>query len=171
MNGYIRAGLALAVAAGAATSVSAEDITKYGQAAAWEIAVNKNMGPGCLIEKRGEGWQVDLGIDASSAEKIGYMAVFARTDLPVKADEAIPVDFEVGGETFKGEAFGEKLSMFRRMEGYHGAWVPVNNPEFVYDLAKKETLTIMVEGLDPIEVSLSGTDDAFKAMRECQAAQ
>ena len=61
--------------------------------------------------------------------------------------------------------------MFGRMEGYHGAWVPVNNPDFACDLAKMETMTITVEGMDPIEVSLAGTDDAFKALRDCQAAQ
>ena len=31
-------------------------------------------------------------------------------------------------------------------------------------------MTISVGGLAPIEISLAGTDDAFKAMRECQNA-
>ena len=35
----------------------------------------------------------------------------------------------------------------------------------------KETMKITVEGLEPIKVSLAGTDAAFKAMRECQEAQ
>jgi hypothetical protein len=160
----------LAAAALVATSATAE-IKKYGEAAGWEIAVNEEMGPGCLIEKRGEGWQVQLGVDATSSEKTGYMAVFAKADMPAGAGEALPVDFEVGGETFKEDAFGEKLDMFRRIEGFHGAWVPVNNPDFVYDLAKEETMKVIVEGNDPIEVSLAGTDAAFDAMRECQEAQ
>lgn len=171
MNAFISAGLTLAVAAGVATGASAAEVKKLGEAAGWEIAVNEDMGPGCLIEKQGEGWQVQLGVDALNAEKIGYMAVFAKTKSPLGADEALPVDFEVGGKSFEGVAFGEKLDMFRRMEGYHGAWVPVNNPDFVYDLAKMETMTITVDGMDPIEVSLAGTDDAFKALRECQDAQ
>jgi hypothetical protein len=164
MNGYTQIGVAFACAALAATAAHAQ-FKKYGEAAGWEIAVNEKMGPGCLITKRGDGFQVQLGIDATSAEKTGYMAAFTRTDMPVSEGSEVPVEFEVGGETFQGEAFGEK------MEGFSGAWVPVNNSQFVYDLAKKETLTIKAEGLDPIEVSLAGTDAAFEAMRECQEAQ
>lgn len=165
MNGYIGVGVALAVAAGAATWVSAEDLKKVGEAAGWEIAVNKNMGPGCLILKRGDGMQVELGINALNAEKIGYMAVFTRADIGAAEGDMAPVQFEVGGKTYDGEAFGEK------MNGFQGAWVPVHNPDFVYELAKMETMKITVEGIDPIDVSLAGTDDAFKALRECQEAQ
>jgi len=157
-------GVGLAVAAMAVTDVNAQ-IKKYGEAAGWEVAVNEDMGPGCLITKSADHVQVQLGIDAIDAAKTGYMAAFTRADVPVAEGEAIPVSFEVGGESYDGEAFGEQR------KGFHGAWVPVNNPDFVYDLAKQETMTITVEGLPPVEVSLAGTDEAFQAMRECQEAQ
>lgn len=171
MNAFIGAGVALIIAAGAAAGASAGEVKKLGEAAGWEVAVNKDMGPGCLIEKQGEGWQIQLGVDALDAQPTGYMAVFAKTKAALGEGEALPVSFEVGGKTFEGVAFGEKLGMFKRMEGYHGAWVPVNNPDFVYDLATKETMKISIDGMDPVEVSLAGTDAAFKALRECQAAQ
>ena len=121
--------------------------------------VNENMGPGCLIAKKGDGMQVQLGVDATSAKQTG--AVFTKADVNVSAGEQAPVSFEVGVKTFKGEAFGEE------MEGFRGAFVPVNNPAFVYDLAKQETMKITVEGLDPINVNLAGTDAAFAAMKAC----
>ena len=47
----------------------------------------------------------------------------------------------------------------------------MNNPNFIYDLAKKKTLTITPEGRQPIVVSLAGSDAVFKALRACQDAQ
>ena len=161
-----RAGLAVVlIALGATGATAAQSFKKYGEEAGWEIAINEAMGPGCLINKKGDGMQVQLGIDATSAKPTGYMAVFTRADAGVAAGDEVPVQFEIAGKTFKGEAFGEKL------EGFRGAFVPVDNPDFVYDLAKQETMKILVEGSDPIEVSLAGTDAAFKAMRACQEAQ
>ncbi len=122
MNGYIRGCLALAVAAGAATGMTAAGIMVVGKAAGWEIAVNENMGPGCLILKKGHGMQVELGVNALNAEKIGYMAVFTRADVGAAEGEMAPVQFEVGGKTYKGEAFGEQR------DGFQGAWVPVTTP-------------------------------------------
>jgi hypothetical protein len=49
--------------------------------------------------------------------------------------------------------------------------LPVNNPDFIYDLAKKKTLTITPQGREPIVLSLAGTDAAFKALRACQESQ
>lgn len=165
MNQITRSGAAALLVTLASSSAMAE-IKKHGEAAGWEIAVNSNMGPGCLVTKTVDHIQVQFGIDALSAEKTGYMAVYARTDdVPVAEGEALPVRFEVAGDTYDGVAFGEQ------MDGFRGAWVPVNNAEFVYELAKQETLKISVADLSPIEVSLAGTDAAFRAMRECQDAQ
>ena len=73
--------------------------------------------------------------------------------------------FDVDGQKFSGEATGQ------RIEGMDGAFVWVNNPDFIYDLAKKNSMTISPAGRDPIVLSLKGTDAAFKALRACQEAQ
>ena len=165
MNAFTYTGLGLGLTVLAASGAAAETFKKVGEEAGWEIMVNENMGPGCLIAKKGDGMQVQLGVDATSAELTGYMAIFTKADVNVSAGEQAPVTFEVGGKTFKGEAFGEQ------MDGFRGAFVPVKNPAFVYDLAKQETMKITVEGLDPIDVSLAGTDAAFAAMKACQESQ
>jgi hypothetical protein len=167
MKSFIRRGAAigLAVITAGATTATAATFQKVGTEAGWNVMVNEALGPGCLIEKKVDHLEVMLGIDASGSETIGYMAVYTRSDVDVAEGEAVPVSFQAGGRTFEGEAFGEKR------DGFHGAWVPVNNREFIYDLAKEETMTVAVSDLPPIEVSLAGTEAAFQAMRTCQEQQ
>ena len=161
MKSAIHFGLALGLAFCAATSASAE-AKKYGSEAGWDIFVNDSMGPGCLIARKlNPETQVQMGIDATAAP-LGYMALYTKAPAQVSAGEQLSVVFDVDGQKFTGEAKG------LQMEGFRGASVAVNNLDFIYDLAKKKTLTITPDGRDPIVVSLAGTDAAFKALRECQ---
>jgi hypothetical protein len=167
MDKVIRNGAAigLAVLAATATAVAADTFEKVGEEAGWNVMVNENLGPGCLIEKQVDNVEVMLGIDAAGTDTVGYMAAFTRANIGVAEGEAIPVSFDVGGRKFEGEAFGEER------DGFQGAWAPVNNADFIYDLAKEEMMTVTVGDLPPIEVSLAGTDAAFQAMRACQEQQ
>lgn len=139
---------------------------KYGSAAGWDIFVNDKMGPGCLIARQNpdSGAQVEIGIDAT-ADLRGYLALYSKKPQKVTAGEKLSVEFDVDGQKFTGVATGQE------MEGFDGAVVPFNNLDFIYDLAKKKALTITAKGRDPIVLKLTGTDAAFKALRECQAAQ
>jgi hypothetical protein len=164
MNTFTKIGTALAIAALAATGASAAS-KKYGSEAGWDIFVNENTGPGCLLARKlTADTQIEMGID-STADPRGYLALYTKAEADVSAGEKLSVVFDVDGQKFTGEATGQQL------EGFRGASVPVNNPDFIYDLAKKKTLTITPEGRDPIVISLTGTDAAFKALRACQEAQ
>jgi hypothetical protein len=163
MNTVTQIGIALTIATLATTGASAQ--TKYGSEAGWDIFINESMGPGCLVSKKlpAEA-QVLMGIDATG-DKRGYLALYTKADANVGAGEKLSVVFDVDGQQFSGQATGQQ------MEGFRGAYVPVNNPDFIYDLAKKNKLTITPDGREPIVVSLAGTDAAFKALRTCQDAQ
>ena len=164
MNTFIQVGTALTIAALSATSVSAES-KKYGSEAGWDIFVNDQMGPGCLIARKlPADAHVEMGFDATGTVR-GYLAMYTKADAAVTAGEELSVIFDVDGEKFSGQATGQQI------EGFRGAYVPVNNPDFIYDLAKKKTLTITPEGRESIVLSLAGTDAAFKALRACQEAQ
>ncbi|WP_437344091.1 hypothetical protein [Mesorhizobium marinum] len=140
--------------------------SKYGSEAGWDIFVNDNMGPGCLVAKKlSDEVQLEMGIDATGAQRIGYMALYTKADSDVGQGDLLKVIFDVDGERFSGTATGQQ------MPGFRGGVVPVNNVDFIYDLAKKMTLTIMPEGREPIVVSLVGTDAAFKSLRACQQAK
>ncbi|MEQ1951807.1 hypothetical protein [Mesorhizobium sp. CN2-181] len=164
MHAKISIGMTIAVLA--ATAAFAQTATKYGEEAGWEILVKDDMGPGCLVTKSNPdgATQVQMGIDARQAPK-GYMAIYTKSDAKVKAGDKLTVTFEVDGQEFSGQATGQQIGEYR------GAYVWVNNPDFIYDLAKKKSLRITVPGRDPLVMNLTGTDAAFKKLRECQAAQ
>ncbi|MCA1406491.1 hypothetical protein I6F26_18885 [Ensifer sp. IC3342] len=159
-------GTALVLAGLCATGAGAQEMfKKYGSEAGWDIFIRKDMGPGCLLAKINEaGQQVEMGINAKD-DVHGYMALYNKADATIAAGEKLSVMFDIDGQMFEGEAIGQ------RIDGYEGAYARFNNPDFIYDLAKKKTLTITPNGRDPIVLSLAGTDAAFQALRACQEAQ
>jgi hypothetical protein len=165
MQTTARIGIALAIAVLTLAPAAAQEVKKYGSEAGWDIFIKENMGPGCLVAKKiSAEAQVEMGISATG-EKKGYLALYTKRDAAVSAGEKVSVIFDVDGQKFSGEATGQ------RIEGMDGAFVWVNNPDFIYDLAKKNSLTISPAGRDPIVLSLKGTDAAFTALRACQDAQ
>lgn len=164
MKSKVVVGMALAFSTVVAGNALAQ--TKYGSEAGWDILVKPDMGPGCFITKsNADGTQVQMGIDAATSPVRGYMALYTKADANVTSGEKLAVLFDVDGQQFSGEAKGQVIG------GYRGAFVWVNNPDFIYDLAKKTAVTITPQGGNPIVVKLAGTDAAFKALKACQAAQ
>jgi hypothetical protein len=159
-------GTAVLFAVLTATGAAAETYKKYGSEAGWDIYVTGGQDSGCLIAKNlTDDTQFQMGI-VPEAEVRGYLALYTKAGAEVGAGEEISVLFDVDGQQFSGEATGRQM-----MDGYKGAFVWVDNPEFIYDLAKKKTLTVTPKGRDPIVLSLAGTDAALKALRACQEAQ
>ncbi|WP_424933177.1 hypothetical protein [Amaricoccus macauensis] len=150
-----------------ATSAGAQNFKTYGSAGDWEIAINENMGPGCVaIEKFvNPTSQVQLGIDATNSERTGYVAIYVEDADGVEAGEEIPARLELDGETFEGTFMGQ------RTDGMGGAFVPVNNPDFVMDLEKADALTIEYGDGYKVVADLSDADAALATLRECQDAQ
>ena len=165
MHTHATIGIALAIVALTATDAAAQAAKKYGSEAGWDIFIKENMGPGCLRRKEASAEaRSQMGISAT-AEKKGYIALYTKKDAAVAAGDKVSVLFDVDGQKFSGEATGQQI------EGMDGAFVWVNNPDFIYDLAKKNALTITPAGRDPIVLSLKGTDAAFTTLRACQDAQ
>lgn len=167
MKTTIAIGTALALATLSATAAGAQSFETYGTEGDWQIVVNDAMGPGCLaIRKfRNPTSQVQLGIDATRPETSGYIAIYVEDAAGIEAGEEIPASFDVDGQVFEGTFTGQQT------RGFGGAFVPVNNAEFIYDLANKETLTISYGEGNRVIVGLDGTDAAFAALRSCQEAQ
>jgi hypothetical protein len=161
--------LATIATAGAAISSAAlsETFTNYGMEGEWEIAINANMGPGCLaIRKfRNPTSQVQLGIDATNPEPTGYIAIYVEGAEGIEAGEEIPASFDVDGQVFEGTFTGQQT------KGFGGAFVPVNNAQFIYDMAINDSLTISYGEGRSVIVPLEGTEAAFAALRTCQEAQ
>lgn len=160
---------ALALAAGAllSTGASAQTFKTHSTVGDWQIAINEDMGPGCLAIQKfvNPTSQVQMGIDATSAEPTGYIAIYVEGAEGIAAGEEIPASFDVDGEIFEGTFIGQQT------EGFGGAFVPVNSAQFIYDLAQKTSLTISYGEGYRVVVGLTGTEDAFAALRSCQEAQ
>ncbi|MGO4840247.1 hypothetical protein AB4144_49170, partial [Rhizobiaceae sp. 2RAB30] len=153
-------GAALAFAAVAATGASAETYKKYGSEAGWDIYETGGQDSGCLMSRNvTPDTQFQMGI-VPEAQARGYIALYTKADAQVGTGEEMSVLFDVDGQQFTGKATERQM-----MDGYKGAFAWVDNPDFIYELAKKHTLTITPAGRDPIVLSLAGTDAALKALR------
>lgn len=155
---------AAAVAVVSASTAQAQVFTKYGSESGWDIMINPEMGPGCFVlQTTPEGLQIQMGINRTKAEPEGYVALYTQRPADVQKNERITVTFDVDGDKFSGEFKGQQEG------GFRGAYVRVNNPNFVYDLAKKYKLTITAsDGRPPVVIDLKGTFRAFEALRACQ---
>ena len=149
----------------AATAASAETFTRYSRVGDWEVAVNANVGPGCVAIQRfvDPNSQVQMGIDARQGP---------RPDTSRSVENA------------EGIEAGEKSRELRRRRrglpgtftgqqtgGFGGATVPVNNADFVYDLGSRKSLAISYGEGKRVIVDLTDAGEAFAALRSCQDAQ
>ena len=125
------------------------------------------MGPGCVAIQHfvDPTSQVQMGIDAKGPEMIGYISILVEGAQGIQPGQSIPASFDVDGQVFTGTFTGQQTA------GFGGATVPVNNVEFIYDLANNTTLTISYGDGSRVIVDLSGADAAFAALRTCQEAQ
>ena len=104
MKVLVQVGTALAVVVLAAAGAAAAT-TKYGSEAGWDIYVDSTMGPGCLnIRDLPDGSQIQMGIDTTSANRRGYIALYTKADANVGSGEKLSVLFDVDGQQFSGEA-------------------------------------------------------------------
>ena len=91
---------ALAIVALGATAADAQ-IKKYGSEAGWDIFVNDNLGPGCVIAKKlSPEVQLLMGVDASGGQKVGYMALYTKAGANVTEGQQLAVSFDVDGQQF-----------------------------------------------------------------------
>ncbi|MEM8572030.1 MAG: hypothetical protein AAGG56_14160 [Pseudomonadota bacterium] len=159
-------GAALALVVLAAPGAKAQ-FTPFATEGDWEIAVNSNMGPGCVaISKfRNPTSQVQMGIDATNPEHTGYLAIYVEGADGIAAGEEIPASFELGEDVFEGTFIGQQT------DGFGGAFVPVNNPDFIYDLSEKEEMIINYGEGRRVIVGLDNTDAVFDVLRTCQETQ
>lgn len=133
----------------------------------WQIAINENMGPGCLaIQKFSNPTsQVQMGIDATSDPATGYIAIYVEDADGIAAGEEVPASLELNGDTFEGTFIGQQT------EGMGGAFIPVNNTTFIDDLAAADSLTVAYGEGYKVILDLTDSDSAIQALRACQDAQ
>jgi len=108
--------------------------------------------------------QVQVGIDATTREMTGYIAILVEGAEGLGVGERVPATFDVDGSVFKGTFVGQQTGSFG------GATVAVDNANFLYDFTNK-ALTISYGEGKRVIVDLTDADAAFASLRSCQEAQ
>ena len=130
----------------------------------WQIAVSETAGPGCFATRHfvNPTSQVQMGINATSTPPSGFLAIYVEGYEGIQPGQSIPASFAVGDRVFTGTFTGQDTA------GFGGASVPVDNANFIYDLANYDSLTITYGDDRRVIVPLDDADGAIAALRTCQ---
>jgi hypothetical protein len=146
-----------------ATPVSAQSLESWGEVAGWEVMIDPTLGDGCLIQAAyQDGSVVRIGFDR--IEGAGYVTAFNDNWGDIEEGATYAIEFELDNESYNGEARGIYLN------GVPGADIYFTNPEFLFDLARRYTMTLYHEGEEVMAIDLEGSYAGLEAAIECQDA-
>ncbi len=118
----------------------------------------------CLAEAvDSNGTVVQMGLTEN--HDLGYFGVFTQMDLATDGAPAeVPLTITVNGNVYSGTGHSvtQKLS-----NGYHGGYIPANNPKFLSDIENGQTMIAFSDLGEGIAVGLAGTKQAIEAAKAC----
>lgn len=148
-------------AALAAPAVQAQDLEPWGQTDLWDIMVDPTLGNGCLIQAEFDNnVVVRFGFDRTA--DAGYVLPFSSDWQGIEDGTVYPVSFDLDGEQYEGEGVGLFLG------DLPGAIIHFDNPDFLFDIAARQTMTLFNEQGEVMSIDLSGTAEALEGMLACQ---
>jgi len=143
------------------TPLTAQSLEQWGASDYWDVMIDPTLGDGCLIQSEFEdGSVVRIGFDR--LEGTGYVTAFNNDWGDIEQDEWYPVLFELDGQDYEAEARGMYLN------GVPGADIPFDSEDFLFDLAKKQTMVLYNESGEVMAIDLTGSYAALEAAIECQ---
>ena len=144
-----------------AGAVAAAGLVPWGSASGWDIMVDPSLGNGCLIQAEyQDGSVVRIGFDR--AKGVGYLTAFNMAWGDIEQGAVYPVAFALDDEEYDGEATGIYLN------NVPGADIEFDNPDFLFDLAKRYTMTLYNESGEVMAIDLEGSFNALEGALECQ---
>lgn len=142
----------------------AQDLVNWGTSGDWEIVVDTAAGNGCLMQKRfSDGTLVQFG-DVPNRNG-GFIAAYNAEWTDIKDGAVGKVTLEFPDVRFVGDVVGVAK------EGRFGGYAFFDNPNVAPEFARNNDMRIIGELGRKIEVSLSGTSKAIKAIKVCQSEQ
>lgn len=154
--------LSVAALASVATIAHAEE--DWGTVGDWAIKVEPEAGNGCLMEKYYDNG-VLLQFGLLPLRDGGFFAAYSEAWDFIEAGNTAPVAFKFDGIEFNGEVEGYIV------EPWFGGFVFTNNPELVYDFAKKREMTVTAGENPPLTMDLDGTLAGVEELIRCQLSQ
>ncbi|MFD2175640.1 hypothetical protein [Rhodobacter lacus] len=142
----------------------AQDLVSLGSVGVWEILVDPTIGNGCLINAAFEdGSDVRIGFDPEQGN--GYLMAMNEGWGEIEDDATYPIQFDVDGTTYEGEATGIHL------DGLPGVDISFDSPDFLMDVASRHTLTLSSTAGEVMSIDLTDTHAALEAAVACQQNQ
>lgn len=130
----------------------------------WRILVDKRDASKCFASRTVEdGTEIQIGAEPTLDG--GYFAVYNAAWTHVEEGMQSEIEFDFGTSRFGGEVVGKIEN------GVPGGYAFFNNPEFVQDFARKQTVTIKGKSGTEFELDLTGTSRAIRAVLACQDDQ
>jgi len=153
--------LAAGLMASSAAIAPAQSLEPWGSSDYWDVMIDPSLGDGCLIQSEfSDGSVVRIGFDRTNGG--GYVTAFNMAWGDIEEGAYYPVLFDLDGQEYDAEARGMYLS------GVPGADIPFDNPDFLFDLAKKYTMTLYNENGEVMAIDLTGSYKALEAAIQCQ---
>ncbi len=152
----------VALSFGLASASFAQGLDFWGTAGGWDILVDPSLGYGCLIQAEYEDdITVRIGLDRNEGN--GYVTVFNYNWGYLDEGAVYPVFIELDGEDYRGEAYGIYLN------DVPGADIIFDNPDFLWDIAAKYTMTVYnSDGEYVMAIDLGGTMVGLDGVLDCQ---
>ena len=143
------------------TAASAQGLEQWGTGGGWDIMIDPSLGDGCLIQAAyQDGSLVRIGFDRNAGA--GYITAFNENWGDIEEGVTYDILFDLDGQEYEGEATGIYLV------GMPGADIYFTNPDFLWDIAAKYTLTLYHEGYEVMAIDLGGTMVGLEGALECQ---
>jgi hypothetical protein len=151
----------LIAAFAAPTAGLCQDLELWGTAGGRDVLIDPSLGNGCLIQAEyQDGSLVRIGFDRT--EGTGYVTAFNEDWGDVEEGVIYPITFALDGAEYEGEAKGIYL------DGVPGADISFTNADFLFDLAKKYTMTLYHDGDEVMSIDLEGSYIGLEAVIQCQ---
>ncbi len=145
----------------AAASASAQQLEQWGTAGGWDVMIDPTLGDGCLIQAAyQDGSVVRIGFDRN--EGMGYLSAFNYDWGDIEEGAQYDIEFDLDGQVFTGVATGIYL------DDVPGADIYFDNPDFLFAIAEKYTLTLFNANGEVMAIDLDGTYVGLEAAIECQ---
>ena len=142
----------------------AAELEYWSEAGGWDVLVDPSLGYGCLIQAEYQnGVLVRIGFDLNQGA--GYITAFHENWGDIEEGAEYGVAFDLDGESYEGVAKGIYLN------GVPGADIYFDNPDFLFDIAAKYTLTLYNEVGEVMAIDLGGTAVALDEAITCQDSQ
>lgn len=146
------------------TSAFAQSLEPYGSVGGWDVMIDPSLGNGCLIQAAyQDGSVVRIGFDRTQGN--GYVTVFNEGWGDIEDGKTYPVRFDLDGQSYNGEAKGIHLN------GVPGADISFDSSDFLFDIAKKYTMTLYNDAGKIMAIDLGGTYAGLEAAMKCQGEQ